>query len=438
MTAPRAVDRHAVEFQSDIERLQLEPAPLLLRLWPGLAAALIAGVLLLAAFLPVDVVVVAPGQLAAAEPPLLLRSGATARLDMVTVHPGDIVQPGQILAHLDPTLPEADLAALLTERESLRARIARFEAERDGSNLDTHTPAFVSEALALAESRREAQSRRAALQTEIAAAEKLIAAATADGAGLAEQLGIARDVEAMRETLVERQSGSQLAVLEARMTRLRAEADLRDHDSRLQQLHEQRARALSELEVFEASQTRTATEALADARPRLAIIDEEIAKARLLRQMSDLVAPRPGVVLSVAEGGAGSLITSGEPVVVLVPTDVPLIAEVGLRSVDVGRAVAGDPVHIKIDAFPWRQYGQMTGVLSEVGHASFSQEGSAEARHRARVNFDADSHLDALPPGAALLPGMTLSAEIHVGNRTLLATFFEPVLRGLSEALREP
>ena len=168
------------------------------------------------------------------------------------------------------------------------------------------------------------------------------------------------------------------------------------------------------------------------------MVEENLAKARSLRQMADLVAPRPGVVLQVAEGGVGSLIPAGNAVVVLVPTDVPLLAEIGLRSTDAGRAVAGDRVSIKIDAFPWRRHGELTGILTDVGHASFRAEGASEALHPAHVRLDPGTQLANLPAAAALLPGMTLSAEIHVGSRSVLETFFEPILRGLSEALRDP
>jgi len=438
MNVPHHVHPEAVSFQSEIDRLRMEPAPLLLRLWPGLAAGLIVGSFGLSAVVPIDVVVVAPGQLATAEPPLQLRAAATTRLETLLVHPGDVVQAGQVLAHLDPTQPAADLAALIAERDALRAKIARFEAQIDGGMLDASDPTVAGEALALSETRNEVRNRREALLDAVGAIESQIAAAQADAQGLAEQLQIAREVETMRETLAARQSGSQLAVLEARMSRLRAESDLNSLKTRLQQLRDQRQQAVSELEVFNASLKRSASETLAEARPRLAVVEEQISKATSMRQMSDIVAPRPGVVLRVAQGGAGSLVTAGESVAVLVPTDVPLIAEVGLRSTDVGRAVAGNDVHLKIDAFPWRRHGQLTGVLSEVAQASFVAEGAQEARHPARVTLKRGEHLTDLPEGATLLPGMTLSAEIHVGERTLLATFFEPILRGLSESFREP
>jgi HlyD family secretion protein len=37
-----------------------------------------------------------------------------------------------------------------------------------------------------------------------------------------------------------------------------------------------------------------------------------------------------------------------------------------------------------------------------------------------------------------MLPGMTVSAEIHAGDRTVISYFLYPLIRGLDESLREP
>jgi hypothetical protein len=36
------------------------------------------------------------------------------------------------------------------------------------------------------------------------------------------------------------------------------------------------------------------------------------------------------------------------------------------------------------------------------------------------------------------MPGMTVTAETHVGSRSLLATLLQPLIRGARESLREP
>ncbi len=114
----------------------------------------------------------------------------------------------------------------------------------------------------------------------------------------------------------------------------------------------------------------------------------------------------------------------------------PLIAEIGIRSSEVGSIAAGDPVTIKVDAFPWRRHGALQGQLQDISHGSFTPEGSSTTLHSGRVTLL--GALADLPPGADLLPGMTLTAEIKTGTRTILDYFLDPMMRGLNESLREP
>jgi HlyD family secretion protein len=37
-----------------------------------------------------------------------------------------------------------------------------------------------------------------------------------------------------------------------------------------------------------------------------------------------------------------------------------------------------------------------------------------------------------------LMPGMTVSAEINVGNRKMISYFLYPLIKGLDDAIREP
>ena len=160
----------------------------------------------------------------------------------------------------------------------------------------------------------------------------------------------------MRLRLAEVQAGSRLAVIDAEVQVLAAEAELRRHHAQMDSLTQEIGGAEAHAKAFEHDLQRGLLAELAEARPRLARLTEELAKADALSAGSEITAPRPGVVLAVAEASAGSLIGAGEPVVVLVPADVPLIAEINLRSADVGRLAAGDPVSVKVDAFPWRRH----------------------------------------------------------------------------------
>ena len=426
----------ALEFQADLDRLVEEQPPLILRLWPALGAALLVALVAVAALMRIDIVVTATGRLAADAPPIILQPMRRATLRDLLVKPGDMVVAGQIVARLDGTFAEADRAALAVERAALLAKVQRLRAELDGTALPRGGADAALQAAVRAQRSDLALAQRRQLLAARAALTKARAAEERAGEALAARRDIATQIAAMRETLAQSRSGSRLSALEARLNRIDAEAALDQHLARLDDLTQRGAQADAVIVAFDADLRRQTTEALADLTPRLAEVEEQLTKAASLASLSDLHAPRAGVVLSVAKGGPGSLMAEGEPVVVLVPTDVPLIAEIGIRSSEAGNIALGDPVTLKIDAFPWRRHGTLQGRLQDVSHGSFTPEGGTAALHSGRVTLT--TALSGLSPGTALLPGMTLSAEIKTGSRTVLDYFLEPLMRGLSESLREP
>ena len=75
------------------------------------------------------------------------------------------------------------------------------------------------------------------------------------------------------------------------------------------------------------------------------------------------------------------------------------------------------------------------GIRSS-GSGSFTPEGQTAAPHSGRITLTGT--LTNLLPGTVLLPGMTLTADIKSGTRTVLDDFLEPLMRGLNESLRKP
>lgn len=428
--------RDAVDFQSDLHALVATPAPLGLRLWPAFAGALLLALVGVASLVRLDVVVTGQGRLAADVPPTILSPMSRAVLRELAVRPGDRVRAGQVLARLDPTLPDADLAALKAQVETMEAEKARLEADLAGRTLVPTTPALALEAEVQAQRQALVFSQRAQLSAALQAAREAELAEAATESGLQQRLDIAAEVESMRRDLAASQSGSRLNLLQAEAERVTAEQAMAAHAARQKDLAARTAASEAALSAFDSDRRRADLETLADLRPRLAAAAEALAKAERLAALTELVAPGPATVVAVAEGGPGSALAEGAPVVVLVPSDVPLVAEVTIRSADAGTAAAGDPVEVKIDAFPWRRHGAMTGRLLDISAASFTPEGGGEARHTARVALSGG--LTDLGPGATLLPGMTLTADVKTGSRSLLEYFLDPLMRGLDEALREP
>lgn len=433
-----APDRAVLAFQDDLDALVAEPAPLALRLWPLLGAAFLAGLLAVAAFARADIVVAATGRLVPETPPVVLAPVDRATLRALPVRAGELVRAGQVVAVLDSTFTAADRDALLSQRRSLAAQRDRLAAELAGTPLP---PPVGDEAglqsAVLAQRGAVHAARLAAHDAELAALRAALAAEMRAGAGVGEQVAIAAEVETMRGKLLESQVGSRLALLAARNGRLEAEKEEQRHTSRLAELRLRIDGRIAERDAYLQDWQRQVVEELARIGPELSRLDEQLAKARRLDALTELRAPRDAVVLEVARRAPGSLLREGEAVVVLVPVGVPLLAEVALRSADIGRLRAGDPARIKVDAFPWRRHGTLDGTLRAVSQESYPDHGAGTALHRAQIAIPLPA-LSHLPPGTALLAGMTVEADIKIGTRSVLDFFLDPLLRGLGESLGEP
>jgi HlyD family secretion protein len=445
---PRPLAREAIAFQEDLEALIAEPPPRLLGGAHWLLALLALLLLGGAALARIDVVVTGSGRLAPDAPPLVLQPMERAVLRELRVRPGQAVIRGEVLALLDPTFTEADRQALAAQSRALRAQQARVEAE-----LADQPPALPSDADTALQSILQAQrvtlyaTRLRAFDEEIGGLESGLRANAAQQATLAEQAAIARDVEALRQRLMEGQIGSRLALLAARAQRLEAEQALRQSLSRREELTHSLAARQAERAGFREEWQRQLLEEAVRLRGERVRAEESLAKATRLDALTTILAPADGVVLDVARRSAGSVLREAEPLVTLVPADAPLIADITLRSADIGHLRVGDAVVLKVDAFPFQRHGPLHGRLRAVSRDSFSPHLPAGAEpgggplggavHRGQVEIAADSALR-LAPGLALVPGMTLTAEIKIGDRSVLGYFLGPLLRGLEESLREP
>jgi HlyD family secretion protein len=195
-----------------------------------------------------------------------------------------------------------------------------------------------------------------------------------------------------------------------------------------------------------------ASQQLADATSKLSDARENLNKAQLRRQLVELRADRDATVLTISKVSVGSVLQSGQQFITMVPLDAPLEVETNITGRDAGYVHVGDPVAIKFDTFPYTLYGLGRGVVRIVSADSFTvqddqrnptgalpmpQSAGTEPYYRARVTID-KLELHGVPDGFKVVPGMPVTADIKVGERTLFEYFFSRVLPLGDEAMREP
>jgi hemolysin D len=436
-------------LKPDLEDILSERPPKFLRGAHYTVALLIVVMVVIATIVKVDMIVAASGRLTADAPLIVVQPMQLSILREIRVRAGDSVHKGDVLATIDPTFTQADKTALLSQQDALEAQIARLQAELNDAplHLDGNTPDRLLQMTLYNQRRSQYTSRLQSLDEEIARYTENIRAGEESQASLAEQLGIAKEVEGMRARLFNMQAGSRINYLDAQVMRLRNERDNRDALHRLDDLRHTILAKQAERQVFIDEWRRQLLEELVKARASASSIAESLVKAVRMNDLVVLTAQADGIVLDVAKKSVGSVVQAAEPVVTLVPSDAPLIAEIMVNSADVGSVKIGDEVEIKVDAFPFQQHGLLRGRLRSVGEDSFAPGGNntplasgqntAGVFHRSQVELTR-TKLQNVPDGSHLIPGMSSSAEIKVGSRSIISYFLYPIERGFRESIREP
>ncbi len=437
-------------YVPDLEDILAERPPRTVRNTHFMIATLFVGLIVISSLVSVDIIVTGSGRLSPDAPTIVVQPMQLSIIRDVRVKPGDTVRRGDVLATLDPTFTQADKSALLTQQKAAQAQIARLEAELGGKPLTlTHEGGDNLIQLTLYEQRTSQYVSRLAAFDEDIQRFKADAVATESNRGsLLQQIEVARELETLRGDLFEKRLGSKIFYLEARTFRMRAERELQDATNHLNASWYSMQSKMADRQAFVDDWRRQLLEELVKARAQESVVGETLSKAVMMNDLVTLIAPADGVVLTVAKRSVGSVLNQAEPLVTLIPTSAALIAEVMINSADVGYIMPGQEVALKIDAFPFQRHGMLTGRLRAVGAESFgANEGGGGTSsytppipggyHRSQIELT-NATLRGIADKSNLIAGMTLTAEIKVGSRSVISYFLYPIRRGLSESLREP
>jgi hemolysin D len=440
-----------LEFESPSAAIIATPVPTLSRATNLLVFLLVVSVLIASGAIRIDKIVSASGELIADAPNIVLQPFDATIVESIDVKKGDIVHKGQVLARFNPTFTAADLIAMKNQVELLSAEAARLQAEANGTD---YVPAQINPHANLQASifklrsgeydatLRNFDQKVNQLQTEIASD-------NAQATQYRQRLGVATTVEDMRQELQKLELGTKLNTLSATDARLTIEASLAQVESDAAQAARKLSGQKAERDAFVQHWNGQSSRELADTGGKLVQAQQDLAKASLRNQLVVLTAPRDAIVLSVHKVSVGSVVTSAEPLIELVPIDGPLSIEVDISGIDSGYVRTGDEVSIKFDTLPFLQYGGARGVVRTISADSFSPEATPQEGgstlpsrphslyYRGGISLD-EVMLHDTPPGFRLVPGMPLTADVKVGTRSVLGYFITRILPIAHDSMHEP
>jgi membrane fusion protein, adhesin transport system len=399
--AEPALGRDDLAYVSPVAAAQVaEPAPA--ATWAVYLMLLILGAALAwASVAQVDIVAKANARVVPEGREQVIASLEGGILRELLVREGQAVVAGQPLALLDPTRVEAQQAEGQARRLALRGALARLQAEAAGRAPqwpDELTPevvqgeseSFDARQRALGEALATQQRSIALLNRELAMAEAM------SGKGLMSE------VEVMR---LRRQVNELQLQMQERANRFRQDAQAE----------------------------------LVRVRNELALLEEQMVVRDDAMRRTTLVSPVKGLVKQIRTNTPGGVVAPGAPMMEIVPISERVLVEARVKPADIGFVRVGQPVEIKLSAYEYTIYGALKGRVEVISPDALGDPDRAQQPegtwYRALVRADAPGleHRDKLLPA---LPGMTGSAEIRTGQRSVLAYVLKPMLKS-TEAFRE-
>jgi len=445
-----APDKVVRLFQSETAEIIEAPEPAGIRVTFHVLAIFLVALIVLSMVTRLDRVVSSTsGTIVTTQATAVVQALDAAIIKSINVRDGERVKAGDELATLDPTFAAADVEAAKLQIASLDAQVARCEAElanrpyepQPAANAAVSRYAELQKALYL--------QRKAQFEGQIRAYDEQIrqygAAVTkyqnSEGR-YKDRAKLAQDVEQMRATLAAAQVGSRLALLASTDQKTEILRNLEyDHDSLLEARHQVEATTATR-NAFAQQWLAQTSQDLVTARNQRDAAQQQLEKATRHQDLVHLTAAEDAVVLQMAKLSVGSVLKPGDPLLYLAPLNSPVEAEIRISPQDVGFIRVGDPVQLKLDTFNFVEHGKVSGTVRWISEGAFTIDESNNTPtqspyYKVRVALT-DTNLRNVPPGFRLIPGMTLSADIHIGTRSIMMYMVNGAVRGAQEAMREP
>ncbi len=366
---------------------------------------------------------------------------------------GDRVKKGQSLATLDPTFTQADLEQLQEHMNSDVAQIAREKAELARRpyvyDKKDHYQAIQG---ALWEQRQgEFKSTVENYEGQIKSAEAQWTQAKSDVEKYTIRLRIANDVEHIYKPLVDKGYASNLQLLQSTDSATEINRLLNDAMNQVSQYSETATALKAQLAAYiKTWDAATSTQLVADENDR-DLTQDNLDKAKKMRDLTSLDAPEDGIVTQLGQVSKGSVQGGAQgssanlqqsPLITLMPLNAPVDVELDVSTQDIGFIRVGDTATLKVDAFPYIRFGTVEGVVNRISETSYATDINGQVESAGpffKVYVTAKKYqLRNVPKDYRLVPGMSLTGDILVGQRTIWSYITEGALRNGLEAMREP
>jgi hemolysin D len=408
----------------------------------------------------VDIIATASGKIVPTGRTKTIQPLETGIVSAIHVRDGDAVTAGQVLIELDRTVTQAERKHVAQDLIASQLDVARLSALRDSFEAGTPprelaTPDGAS-AADVARTRSSMRAQAAEQLAKLASINRQIEQKSAESesitatiAKIDASLPLVEEGASIRRKAMEIQYGNHIAYLDAQTRLVEQQNERIVQQRKLVEIAAARQALEQQIEQTRAAYEHQILNDLSDAEKKVAELSQDLIKAEQKTGERILWSPINGTVQQLAMHTVGGVVTPAQQLMVIVPADSHIEAEVMISNRDIGFVSAGQQAEVKIDTFNFTRYGLLLGKVVNVSHdaivrdkpnatAGASQPGGAlsdssepegqELLYSARVSLD-DTQMQIEDKMVNLAPGMAVTVEIKTGTRRLIEYLMSPLLR---------
>jgi len=405
----------------------------------------------------------------------------TGKIVQISVKEGEAVKAGQVLVELDTQIASNEVErlkqALAAQQEELRQKQALIDKTRQEAN---------SRSMLNKASIQVQQAMLAAAKEKAATSRELLAQVQTEKAASQTRLSKLKPLTALSKERL-KQLKSDVAVHQERVNRLRkmvvegalskeylfeAEQALRDRQAAItetqlsesantddrvfdaQQTSRQRTsafteqqgelkQAIVEIESLQAQLSQKIAEAdITQLEAQQRIQQLEVEKTQLKSQISEtqtllnrartqlvqkfLYAPVDGIVSSLNVRNVGEVVQEGQTIAEVAAKTAPLVLSASLPTQEAGFIKLGLPVQVKLDAFPYQDYGVVSGKVTSISPDTKRDERLGTSFYKVEVTLDRN-YVTASQQAISFKAGQTATADIVIRRRSIADIFLDPI-----------
>ncbi len=391
----------------------------------------------------------------------------------IAIREGQRVKQGELLLTLDSAAAQAQLDSLKKVREALSQENQYYRSVLGGSSgivtqaiklpvglealtrsrstlleenrlyrsqlTQTGSASFSAEQqLRLQSAQSESSSREASAQLETQQLERQLAQAKLKLSNAENTLKINQQIYSDLAPIAKQGAVSRIQILKQQQEFQNSQAQVAQLQEEQQRLELAIAQSQQKLQNTVALSTQDVLLKIADNEKKIAEIDSQFNKlmvendkkiaetdnqlkqTQVTLQYQEIRSPVDGTVFDLKATSPGFVANSTEPILKVVP-DNTLQAEVFITNKDIGFVKEGMPVDVRIDSFPFSEYGDVKGELISVGSDALPPTQARQVyTFPAKIRLK-QSTLKANGRELALQSGMSVSVNIKVRDRAVIS-----------------